>query len=125
MTIIERVKPIRSVRPRSRRFSEERMFKAAQAARIPGLTPHVSLPASRAASCTPGGALERTEGGELMFRDFFRRIHVATLNLREDKGQTMAEYGVVLAVITLGVVVALGLLSGDISKAINSVRTNL
>ncbi len=39
---------------------------------------------------------------------------------RED-GQTMAEYGVILAVITVGIVVALGLLSGGIQTAINSV----
>ncbi len=39
---------------------------------------------------------------------------------RED-GQTMAEYGVVLAVITLAVVVALAALSGAIGDAINSV----
>jgi Flp pilus assembly pilin Flp len=38
-----------------------------------------------------------------------------------EEGQTMAEYGVVLAVITLGVVVALGFLSGAISDAIDSV----
>jgi len=37
-----------------------------------------------------------------------------------EEGQTMAEYGVVLAVIALGVVVALGLLSGAISKAIKA-----
>ncbi len=40
---------------------------------------------------------------------------------RREEGQTMAEYGVVLAVITLGVVVALGFLSGAISDAIDSV----
>jgi Flp pilus assembly pilin Flp len=39
-----------------------------------------------------------------------------------EEGQTMAEYGVVLAVIALGVVVALGLLSGAISGAIDRVR---
>jgi Flp pilus assembly pilin Flp len=38
-----------------------------------------------------------------------------------EEGQTMAEYGVVLAVITLGVVVALGFLSGAISDAIDEV----
>jgi Flp pilus assembly pilin Flp len=37
----------------------------------------------------------------------------------------MAEYGVVLAVIALGVVVALGLLSGAISGAIDKVRATL
>ncbi len=40
---------------------------------------------------------------------------------KREEGQTMAEYGVVLAVITLGVVVALGLLSGAISNAITEV----
>ena len=45
---------------------------------------------------------------------------LSTLVKREE-GQTMAEYGVVLAVITLGVVVALTALSGGISNAINNV----
>ena len=43
---------------------------------------------------------------------------------RED-GQTMAEYGVVLAVITVAVIVALGLLSTSIASALNTVRGNL
>ena len=42
-----------------------------------------------------------------------------------EEGQTMAEYGVVLAVITLGIVVALGLLSGEISDAIDRVTGEL
>ena len=41
--------------------------------------------------------------------------------LRREDGQTMAEYGVVLAVITLGIVATLGLLSGGIDNALNSV----
>jgi Flp pilus assembly pilin Flp len=40
---------------------------------------------------------------------------------RNEDGQTMAEYGVVLAVITLGVVIALLALSGALSDAIDSV----
>ena len=51
--------------------------------------------------------------------------YVALTNLfaasRREDGQTMAEYGVVLAVIALGIIVALGLLSGAISTALNSV----
>jgi Flp pilus assembly pilin Flp len=47
------------------------------------------------------------------------------LNLRArsagEEGQTMAEYGVVLAVIAIGVVVALTALSGGISGAISNV----
>jgi Flp pilus assembly pilin Flp len=45
---------------------------------------------------------------------------LTTLIRRED-GQTMAEYGVVLAVITLAVVVALAALSGAIGDAIDAV----
>jgi Flp pilus assembly pilin Flp len=41
--------------------------------------------------------------------------------LREETGQTMAEYAVVLAVITIAVVVTLGLLSTAISSQLNSV----
>ena len=43
---------------------------------------------------------------------------------RED-GQTMAEYGVVVSVITLGIILAIGALSGGISNAINSVTSIL
>jgi Flp pilus assembly pilin Flp len=54
----------------------------------------------------------------LTFADF--RELFALLRRREE-GQTMAEYGVVLAVITIGAVVAFTLLSGGIRGAINSV----
>jgi Flp pilus assembly pilin Flp len=53
-----------------------------------------------------------------MFTDL---IHYLRARFAGEEGQTMAEYGVVLAVIAIGVVVALGLLSGAISGAINSV----
>ena len=36
---------------------------------------------------------------------------------REERGQTMAEYGVVLALVTLAVVGAMTMLSGNISGA--------
>jgi Flp pilus assembly pilin Flp len=41
--------------------------------------------------------------------------------IAEDAGQTMAEYAVVLAVITIAVVVTLGLLSSAISAQLTSV----
>jgi Flp pilus assembly pilin Flp len=47
-----------------------------------------------------------------------------SLKKRED-GQTMAEYGVVLAVITLVVVLAITTLSGRISGAIDAVSAIL
>ena len=42
-----------------------------------------------------------------------------------EEGQTMAEYGVVLAVITVAVIVALGALSGAIAGALDTVRGSL
>lgn len=45
---------------------------------------------------------------------------VDDLRNRED-GQTMAEYGVVLAVIAVGIIVALTALSGGITNALNKV----
>jgi len=52
---------------------------------------------------------------------------VAYLNARfnVEEGQTMAEYGVVLAVIAVATVGAFTLLSGGISNAIKNVTNNL
>lgn len=44
-------------------------------------------------------------------------------NWRKEEGQTMAEYGVVLAVITVLTIVALTALSGGITQAINNVTS--
>jgi Flp pilus assembly pilin Flp len=44
-------------------------------------------------------------------------------HVRDDAGQTMAEYAVVLGVITIAVVVTLGLLSSQISAVLSSVVT--
>ncbi len=45
--------------------------------------------------------------------------------LRKEEGQTMAEYGVVLAVITIGAVAAFTALSGGVKGAINQVTALL
>jgi Flp pilus assembly pilin Flp len=45
--------------------------------------------------------------------------------LLRDEGQTMAEYAVVLAVIAIGVFVALGLLSGSIGDALGKVTSDI
>lgn len=44
---------------------------------------------------------------------------------RDEEGQTMAEYGVVLAVITIGIVVALTALAGGINNALTAVTSKL
>jgi Flp pilus assembly pilin Flp len=46
------------------------------------------------------------------------RLHALS---KRESGQTMAEYAVVLAVIALGVFIALGALSGSISGALDTV----
>ena len=46
-------------------------------------------------------------------------------NWKKEDGQTMAEYGVVLAVITLGIVATLVLLAGGINGALNAVTGKL
>ena len=69
------------------------------------------------------------KGGELVLKLFaftqaFAADRVDALRRRED-GQTMAEYGVVLAVITLAVVAAISLLSDNVRSAIESVANIL
>jgi Flp pilus assembly pilin Flp len=44
-------------------------------------------------------------------------------NLRSEHGQTMAEYAVILAVITAAIVVALALLSGQIAAVLQRVAS--
>jgi Flp pilus assembly pilin Flp len=46
-------------------------------------------------------------------------------NLRDESGQTMAEYAVVLGVITIAVVVTLGLLASAIQDTLTNVISNL
>lgn len=52
---------------------------------------------------------------------FSQWFEFARANWRKEDGQTMAEYGVVLAVITVGIVATLVLLSGGINGALNKV----
>ena len=54
----------------------------------------------------------------MSFKDLVLYLHA---RYAREEGQTMAEYGVVLALIAIGVVVALGLLSTAISGAISDV----
>ena len=50
---------------------------------------------------------------------------LSLLRNTDESGQTMAEYAVVLAVITIAVVVTLGLLSTAISSLLNNVIASL
>jgi Flp pilus assembly pilin Flp len=56
---------------------------------------------------------------------FSEWFEFARTNWQKEEGQTMAEYGVVLAVITLGIVVTLTALSGGINGALTKVTNFL
>jgi Flp pilus assembly pilin Flp len=47
------------------------------------------------------------------------------LRLQRERGQTMAEYALVLAVIAIGIFAALGFLSGSIRGALGAVTRDL
>jgi Flp pilus assembly pilin Flp len=48
-------------------------------------------------------------------------MHEFITEIQQESGQTMAEYAVVLGVITIAVVVTLGFLSNKISSVLNGV----
>jgi Flp pilus assembly pilin Flp len=59
-----------------------------------------------------------------------RKLHVLLLNLvaetrERERGQTMAEYAVVLAVVTVAIVATLVLLAGGINSTLSSVTSTL
>jgi Flp pilus assembly pilin Flp len=80
----------------------------------------------------PGGTFEPGRPSALSWRrevnsmlKLFVSIQNRLADLRDEEGQTMAEYGVVLAVITLIIVATLLLLSGAINTALSKVITAL
>jgi Flp pilus assembly pilin Flp len=66
----------------------------------------------------------RREVNPLLKLFAFAQTYAAELRAREE-GQTMAEYGVVLAVITIAVIGAITLLSTNVRNAITSVANLL
>jgi Flp pilus assembly pilin Flp len=57
-----------------------------------------------------------------LFHDVSVRLY---LLLQRERGQTMAEYAIVLAVIAIGIVVALTTLKGSISGALSKVTADI
>jgi Flp pilus assembly pilin Flp len=55
--------------------------------------------------------------------DFF--LHAYVRLQRSDRGQTMAEYAVVLAVIAIGIFVALGALTGSVRGALGRITADI
>lgn len=61
------------------------------------------------------------KGGELVLKLFTSTQASGANVFRRDEGQTMAEYGVVLAVITLAIITSIAFLSDQIQSAYESV----
>jgi Flp pilus assembly pilin Flp len=66
---------------------------------------------------------ERHDTGRVPSRRHHMREFIT--EIQEESGQTMAEYAVVLGVITIAVVVTLGLLSTAIQNTLNNVIASL
>ena len=65
-----------------------------------------------------------------MFHDISLRIMAALQsasirNLRSEEGQTLVEYALILVFISIGSIVALGLLSGEINNVLGRVQAAL
>jgi Flp pilus assembly pilin Flp len=94
---------------------------AALALDIQRVVGHVSPPSSRLLEARRKRAVWRARRKRKGVTQVQKLFDFAdSLRTRED-GQTMAEYGVVLAVITIAVFTALGILSGNIVTAIEEV----
>ncbi len=50
-------------------------------------------------------------------------LHAPQEDLRDQAGQTLAEYSVVLSVISLGIIAALSVLSGSVTGSIQTVAS--
>jgi Flp pilus assembly pilin Flp len=61
-------------------------------------------------------------GRPLLLHDVSVKLY---LLIQRDRGQTMAEYAVVLTVIAIGIFVALGVLSGAIKGTLSTVSSKL
>jgi len=60
-----------------------------------------------------------------LFNSLYDLVSMLAIRMRTEKGQTMAEYGILIGVIALVVVVAAVLLGGNISSAFNSAATKV
>jgi len=59
------------------------------------------------------------------YQEFIARVTLAFMNLREERGQTMVEYALLVAVIALVVVVAAATLGVDINGLFGKASTQL
>jgi Flp pilus assembly pilin Flp len=94
---------------------------AALASPIHQLVAHEGPPSSRTLRARRRCAVWHVRKKRKGVKQVLKLFAYADSLRRHEDGQTMAEYGVVLAVITIAVFLALGLLSGQIVAAIEEV----
>src|SRR5919198_5239614 len=89
--------------------------------RSTGRSRRCGAPSSRspATGGSQAGAPGNRRGG--MSMTFDQWLELVRTHWKREEGQTMAEYGVVLAVLTIGAVAVFTALSGGISGALNRV----
>jgi pilus assembly protein Flp/PilA len=82
------------------------------------------VPASRFARTTRTTFLDAAEGGcnQMELRDW---LQLGKIELRREEGQTMTEYGVLLALIAVIVIAALLLLGPAIASVFDYVKSQL
>jgi Flp pilus assembly pilin Flp len=80
------------------------------------------LSVARTPAARPDAIAARHDGGLKMLSELFVKLYVY---LQRDRGQTMAEYAIVLALIAIGIVVAIGSLRGSISTALGKVTADI
>jgi Flp pilus assembly pilin Flp len=103
-----------------RQFKSRRRGHAEEFTEVPGVSKPFA-PSQRRNFLAAGQRRPSTAQRQKEVSEVSKRYHqLVALKKRED-GQTMAEYGVVLAVITIAVFGALTLLSGNIESAISRV----
>jgi pilus assembly protein Flp/PilA len=57
--------------------------------------------------------------------DFMTKVLVRIQNLREEAGQTLVEYGLIVALISIVAIAALGFVGNDVTAVFNSVAEAL
>jgi Flp pilus assembly pilin Flp len=66
--------------------------------------------------------LPTLQGGPQLLHALSIRLYLLT---RRENGQTMAEYAIVLAVISIGVILALTLLGGNIKASLSNIASKV
>jgi len=60
-----------------------------------------------------------------LYQKFIARASVTLMNLREEKGQTMTEYALLIALVAIVLIAVIGLLTGGISHIFSGAGSKL